>query len=67
MMLNQAMTVQPTLNEKTLTNQETHVLITNCFIQTLKSPPPDEWNGKDETIVTIQNQLHLPKGSNSVI
>ena len=68
MMLNQATTVQPTtLNKKTLTDQETYLLITKYFIQALTSPPFDEWNGTDGTIMTIQNELHLPQGSNSVI
>ena len=68
MMPNQATTMQPTtLNKKTLTDQETCSLITNYFIQALKSPPSDEWNGNDGTIATIRNQLHLPQGSNSVI
>ena len=43
--LNQAMTMQPTLNKKTLTDQETHLLNTNYFIQALKS--------NDGTILTI--------------
>ena len=68
MMPNQATTMQPTtLNKKTLTDQEARLLITNYFIQALKSPPSHEWNGNDGTIVTIQNQLHLPQGSNTVI